>query len=85
MRMPPRLNFAWRWRTHSLDIAIADNGKGFESALERDGHGLKNLSARLTKLGGNCSVESRTGGGTTVIIHLPLPVPGGIKADIAGN
>lgn len=79
------VEFRMAVENHSLDIAIADNGKGFESALERDGHGLKNLSARLTKLGGNCSVESRTGGGTTVIIHLPLPVPGGIKANIAGN
>jgi len=56
-----------------LHIEIADNGKGFEDKMEKDGHGLKNLSARLLTAGGSCAVESRVGGGTTVKIHLPLP------------
>jgi len=55
--------------TH-LAIDIADNGKGFEGSGA--GHGLKNLPARLLKLGGSCVVESRIGGGTTVKIRLPL-------------
>jgi signal transduction histidine kinase len=53
-----------------LEIGIADNGKGFAGG--QDGHGLKNLSARLLKLGGTCAVESSIGGGTTVKIRLPL-------------
>lgn len=69
----------------ALDIAIADNGRGFEGAAERDGHGLKNLSARLTKLGGSCLVESQAGGGTTVKIRLPLPAPAGMKVNSAGD
>jgi len=56
-----------------LEIGITDNGKGFEGG--REGHGLKNLSARLLKLGGTCAVESRLGGGTTVKIRLPLAAP----------
>jgi signal transduction histidine kinase len=59
----------------TLEIVIADNGQGFDPAMERDGHGLKNLYARLGKLGGNCVVESRVGGGTIVKIRLALPVP----------
>lgn len=55
----------------NLEIEIADNGKGFEG--DTDGHGLKNLSARLLKSGGTCTVESRVGGGTSVKIRLPLP------------
>lgn len=58
-----------------LEIKIADNGKGFEGS--GDGHGLKNLSARLQKLGGTCAVESCLGGGTTVKIRLPLAAPTG--------
>jgi signal transduction histidine kinase len=54
-----------------LEIEIADNGKGFEAG-DHDGHGLKNLSARLDELGGVCAVQSRIGGGTTVKISLPL-------------
>ena len=56
-----------------LEIVLEDDGKGFENAAGRDGHGLKNLAARLKKLGGSCIVESRAGSGTTVTIRLPLP------------
>jgi signal transduction histidine kinase len=61
-----------------LVIGIADNGKGF--AGSQDGHGLKNLSARLLKLGGTCAVESRVDGGTAVKIRMALPIPGGTTA-----
>ena len=83
--MPRRWNFGMAMEDHALDIVIADNGKGFEGAKDQDGHGLKNLSARLTKVGGNCRVESHTGGGTVVKIHLPLPAPAGTTAGSAGN
>ena len=62
-----------------LEIEVADNGKGFEGMPEKDRHGLKNLPARLGKIGGDCTVESRLGGGTTVKIRLPLPVSGGME------
>lgn len=68
----------------ALEIVIADNGKGFDPAHTRDGHGLKNLSARLEKLGGACVVESHPGSGTTVKIHLFLPASAATKADPAG-
>jgi signal transduction histidine kinase len=61
-----------------LTIDIADNGKGFEGGSA--GHGLKNLPARLLKLGGTCEVESRLGGGTTVKIRLPFSAFSGVKA-----
>lgn len=56
-----------------LEIAIADNGRGFDTATEADGHGLKNLPARLKKVGGSCRIESLSAIGTTVCMHLPLP------------
>lgn len=55
-----------------LEIDIADNGKGIENEPPSTGHGLKNLAARLKKLGGNCLVEPRASGGTIVKIRLPL-------------
>jgi signal transduction histidine kinase len=57
----------------TLQIEIADNGKGFAGGSEKDGHGLKNLPARLREIGGDCAVDSRVDGGTTVKIYLPLP------------
>ena len=70
---------------HSLQIAIADNGKGFGNRAERNGHGLKNLCARLTKLGGTCLVESLNGSGTTVKIQLPLPNSNGATNQLPAN
>jgi signal transduction histidine kinase len=55
-----------------LEIEITDNGKGFEGSGEKGGHGLKNISARLLKVGGSCMVESTVAGGTMVKIRLPL-------------
>jgi signal transduction histidine kinase len=59
----------------NLEIEIADNGKGFAGG--RGGHGLKNLPARLLKLGGSFMVESCVGSGTRVKIRLPLSAPAG--------
>ena len=56
-----------------LEIGIADNGTGFETAAEHGGHGVKNLARRLENLGGTCRIESRTGAGTTVRFQLALP------------
>jgi signal transduction histidine kinase len=60
-----------------LEIDIADNGKGIATGADSGGHGLKNLSARLKKLGGQCTVEPRGSRGTIVKIRLPLAVSGG--------
>lgn len=56
-----------------LKVVIADNGKGIEHATEHEGHGLKNLSARMKQLGGCYRAESRGDGGTIVTVSLPLP------------
>ena len=66
---------------NSLEIDIADNGKGIQNETSSDRHGLKNLSARLQKLGGNCTVESRPDGGTIVKFRLPLAATGNASLD----
>jgi signal transduction histidine kinase len=66
------VEFRMAFANGDLEIEIADNGKGFESRGEKGGHGLKNLSARLLKVGGSCAVESTVAGGTMVKIRLPL-------------
>jgi signal transduction histidine kinase len=57
----------------AVDIEIIDNGCGFEvDSWKADGHGLKNISERVTGLGGTCRTTSHSGTGTKVSIHLPL-------------
>jgi signal transduction histidine kinase len=69
------VEFRMTFSNDILEIDIADNGRGFENGAEMEGHGLKNLSARLAKLGGHCRVDSHVGKGTTVGIRLPLLQP----------
>ena len=56
-----------------LEIAVADNGKGFASADDLPGQdGLAGMRERMAKLGGQCEVISQAGAGTTVELRLPL-------------
>lgn len=56
-----------------LEIAIADNGCGFDWNTLQRGNGLANLRERLAALNGDCHIESQAGKGTTVKFTVPLP------------
>jgi len=53
-------------------LRVIDNGVGFATATHR-GNGLQNLSARAGELGGTCTIETRSVGGTLVEWRVPLP------------
>ena len=67
-----------------FDITIEDNGCGFDpnstktsshsngEPTGRSGNGLQNMRQRLDILGGRCTIQSRPGHGTTVILSVPL-------------
>jgi signal transduction histidine kinase len=56
-----------------VTIEIADNGVGFDPALIAPGrhHGLINLRERAIAAGGHLEMDTRPGGGTRLIVHLP--------------
>lgn len=56
-----------RW----LTLTVADDGRGFARA-EGDGHGLSAMAARARAVGGELSVRSQPGQGTTVTLRAPL-------------
>ncbi|HLP76857.1 MAG TPA: sensor histidine kinase, partial [Candidatus Paceibacterota bacterium] len=58
-----------------LEIAIIDNGIGFDAPSPQGGKGLENLPQRLSQIGGRCEIESAAGKGTRVKIELPLHGP----------
>jgi signal transduction histidine kinase len=62
-----------------LLLAIQDDGRGFESQMER-GMGLLGMEERVTHLRGSFQVDSKSGQGTLLSIELPLPAPNGAKA-----
>lgn len=58
----------------ALEMIIEDNGRGFDRAPDdATADGLRNMRQRLAELGGQCRIQSRSGAGTKVILHLPWP------------
>ncbi|HEX3628314.1 MAG TPA: two-component regulator propeller domain-containing protein [Verrucomicrobiae bacterium] len=65
-----------------FELKVTDDGKGFETdgapALNSHarggmgGNGLKNIRQRLTAVGGECLITSRSGNGTNIVMRIPL-------------
>jgi PAS domain S-box-containing protein len=76
-----------RWSSDSVEILVADNGKGFLPAgafgmspkngvpESHDGFGLFNIQERVSDLGGRLQIRSAPLRGTSVKIRLPLDAP----------
>jgi signal transduction histidine kinase len=63
---------------HGPQFEVTDNGPGFDPAAVA-ASGLRNMSDRLTALGGSCQVDSTPGRGTTVTGRI------GLAGQMAGN
>jgi len=57
-----------------LTFAVRDDGVGFDPQRTPRGAGLRNLEERLAAFGGNLTIRSRPGGGTTISGTLPRAV-----------
>lgn len=55
-----------------LNIVYEDDGIGFDSTIETDGIGMKNIASRVQDLEGEYHIDSGKGAGTTVIINVPI-------------
>jgi NarL family two-component system sensor histidine kinase YdfH len=64
---------------NELDIAIKDDGLGFDQArIELDGHyGILGMQQRAQQLGGTCDVVSQPNQGTLIKVAFPLKQGGG--------
>jgi two-component system nitrate/nitrite sensor histidine kinase NarX len=60
--------------TTRIEVAIQDDGRGFDPAEVLSGAhlGLGIMRERAERLGGRIAIESRPGGGTTVRVTIPL-------------
>jgi two-component system sensor histidine kinase UhpB len=58
-------------RDGSLDLCVRDDGTGFDLALPPSGLGLNGMAERARLVGGELSVYSSPGQGTTVTLHVP--------------
>ncbi|NND33463.1 MAG: sensor histidine kinase [Saprospiraceae bacterium] len=55
-----------------LNMMIEDDGIGFEPEAAESGLGFQNIERRIEKIGGNYSIDSSPGRGTTVMINVPV-------------
>jgi len=58
-----------------IALAVHDDGAGFVAANGSTGHGLANMEARASALGGRLRIESTPGKGTRVLLTLPVASP----------
>ena len=66
-------------RERSLLLTIADNGHGFDVGSAPWGLGLTNMRTRTMRAGGELTIESNHGRGTTVYAQIPLTGASGTK------
>lgn len=55
-----------------ITVTVEDNGMGFDSKMQSDGIGLKNIKTRVEYLRGTVDFTSQKGKGTLVALHFPL-------------
>lgn len=59
-------------KNNTLSILLSDNGKGFQTSLDKKGIGLKNIKSRVKKCRGKLTIESTENKGTQLSIEIPI-------------
>lgn len=54
-------------------LRVSDNGRGFDSAEQSDGHGLLTMHYRAQSMGGRLILQTRPGAGVKVTCVIPCP------------
>jgi two-component system NarL family sensor kinase len=65
------LRVSLNYNDDRLEVAIADNGRGFAPTGTSDGSGLRNMRSRAAIIGGRLGLTTGSAG-TTITITLPL-------------
>jgi signal transduction histidine kinase len=55
-----------------IEIAVRDDGEGFDPATSTGGRGLTGMRERIELLGGEIEVSSKPGAGTEILASVPL-------------
>ena len=59
-------------RDGTVAAVIEDDGRGFDFEQANSGFGLEGMRERIQLLDGSLTIESRPGGGTTLVAEVPL-------------
>ena len=63
----------------AAQLAVTDDGRGFDVAARRDGFGLDGMKERVALAGGELDVSSSSGG-TSLVVRLPATPEGRVVA-----
>ncbi|MBP2215660.1 sensor histidine kinase [Arthrobacter sp. CAN_C5] len=55
-----------------LHLTVTDDGVGFDPGLDTSGYGLQSISARLGEIGGQLTIHTAVGAGTTLGMVVPV-------------
>ena len=68
-----RAEFSFNYSKNKLLLLIRDNGKGFDTSLQTQGNGLKNMLNRAKEIGATLTIESESGSGTRIELMMMTP------------
>ena len=61
-----------------LKLQVRDDGKGFDTSQNGDGHGVSSMRQRTQEMGGRLEITSSVGQGTTITLELALAGSAGV-------
>ncbi|MGD0089170.1 MAG: ATP-binding protein, partial [Planctomycetota bacterium] len=70
----PRASVVVLLQHTGVTLVVEDNGQGFDAALAPRSRclGLTGMKERASLLGGDCTIETKPGAGTTLRVTIPL-------------
>ncbi len=76
-----RIDVSLRANVSVVRLQVADDGAGFDVTSARPEHhrGLHNMAARAQGAGGELTIESKPGVGTTVVVEFPIRMAQGAE------
>jgi len=66
-----RISIAISLINNDICLEIKDDGCGFDTTRQRRGIGLKNITSRVSEVGGSVEFQSKPGQGTRVQVFIP--------------
>jgi signal transduction histidine kinase len=66
-----RVDVALDYAPERVVLTVHDDGQGFDTDADRDGFGLDGVRARAAQVGGDVSLASAPGSGTTLRLEVP--------------
>jgi PAS domain S-box-containing protein len=69
-------------RADHVVLIVEDDGVGFDASAQTEhrGFGLQGMHERAALGGASLEIESAVGKGTTILVHMASPLPGGVAA-----